>query len=186
MLADDVACEIEMLWHPIAHRRQIPAERQRHDVLRLADENRAIANAGMALDVLDHLGVVVGGQERLVLAAGSHRHVADEVGEPGERGLLQLGMLVPVMVDVPGLVGDRRDRSRLRSTASWKIMKFAISTSSIRRIAWKACRSCSPDSSSMCRDSLASRALRGWTRSPLASSSRVTGSCASQSTCRSG
>ena len=65
-------------------------------------------------------------------------------------------------------------------------MKLAISTSSMRRMAWKQCRSCSPDSSSMCRDSLASRALSGWMRSPLASSRRVTGSCASQSTSRSG
>ena len=65
-------------------------------------------------------------------------------------------------------------------------MKLAISTSSMRRMAWKQCRSCSPDSSSMWRDSLASRALSGWMRSPLASSRRVTGSCASQSTCRSG
>ena len=65
-------------------------------------------------------------------------------------------------------------------------MKFVISTSSMRRIAWKALRSCSPDSSSMCCDSLARRALSGWTRSPLASSRRVTGSCASQSTCQTG
>ena len=46
-------------------------------------------------------------------------------------------------------------------------MKFAISTSSMLRSIWKACRSCSPASSSMWRDSLASRALNGWTRSPL-------------------
>ena len=106
MLADDVAREIEVLGHPVAHRRQVLAERQRHDVLGRADEDGAVAHAGMALDVPDHLGVVVGGQEGLVLAARRHRHVADEVGEPGELGLLQLGMLVPVVVDVPGLVGD--------------------------------------------------------------------------------
>ena len=106
MLADDVAGEVEMLGHPVAHRRQVLAERKRHDVLRGADEDRAVAHAGMALDMLDHLGVVVGRQEGLVLAARRHRHEADEVGEPGELRLLQLGMLVPVMVDVPGLVGD--------------------------------------------------------------------------------
>ncbi len=72
----------------------------------VADEDGAVAHAGMPLDVPDHLGVVVGGQERLVLAARRHRHVADEIGEPGELGLLQLRMLVPVVVDVPGLVGD--------------------------------------------------------------------------------
>ena len=34
-------------------------------------------------------------------------------------------------------------------------MKLLTRTSSIRRIAWNACRSCSPDSDSMCADSLA-------------------------------
>ena len=71
-----------------------------------ADEDGTIAHAGMALDVPDHLGIVVGREEGLVRAIGGHRHVADEVGEPGELGLLELGMLVPVMVDVPGLVSD--------------------------------------------------------------------------------
>ncbi len=56
--------------------------------------------------MLDHLRIVVGGQKRLMRAARRHRHVADEVGEPGELRALQLGMLVPVVVDVPGLVGD--------------------------------------------------------------------------------
>ena len=74
--------------------------------VRRADEDGAVAHAGMALDVLDHLGIVVGREEGLVLATCGHRNVADEVGEPGEPGLLELGMLVPVMVDVPGLVSD--------------------------------------------------------------------------------
>ena len=45
-------------------------------------------------------------------------------------------------------------------------MKLLTRISSIRRIAWKACRSCSAHSSSMCADSLASHAEAGWTRSP--------------------
>ena len=56
----------------------------------------------------------------------------------------------------------------------------------MRRSAWKQCRSCSADSDSMCRDSLARWALAGWMRSPSPSSTRVTGSWASQSICRSG
>jgi site-specific DNA recombinase len=48
------------------------------------------------------------------------------------------------------------------------------------------CRSCSADSLSMWRDSLASSALAGWMRSPHASSTLVTGFCASQSISRSG
>ena len=51
-------------------------------------------------------------------------------------------------------------------------MKLAHRISSIRRIAWNACRSCSADSLSMWCDSLASSALAGWMRSPSASSTR--------------
>ena len=56
----------------------------------------------------------------------------------------------------------------------------------MRRQAWKQCRSCSADSDSMWRDSLASSALSGWIRSPSPSSTRVTGFWASQSISRSG
>ena len=54
------------------------------------------------------------------------------------------------------------------------------------RHAWKTWRSCSPASDSMCADSPARSRLAGWTCSPRASSTRVTGSCASQSISRSG
>ena len=65
-------------------------------------------------------------------------------------------------------------------------MKFATRISSMRRTAWKACRSCSADSDSMWPDSFASSALAGWIRSPRASSTFVTGCWASQSISRSG
>ena len=65
-------------------------------------------------------------------------------------------------------------------------MKLLTRISSMRRIAWNACRSCSADSLSMCLLSLARKRLAGWMRSPSASSTRVTGSCASQSISRSG
>ena len=45
-------------------------------------------------------------------------------------------------------------------------MKLASRISSIRRHAWKQCRSCSADSHSMWRDSFARCALAGWMRSP--------------------
>ena len=45
-------------------------------------------------------------------------------------------------------------------------MKLASRISSIRRHAWKTLSSCSRDSAAMWRDSLASRALAGWMRSP--------------------
>ena len=65
-------------------------------------------------------------------------------------------------------------------------MKLATRISSIRRQAWKQCRSCSADSLSMWLDSLDRNALAGWIRSPFASSTAVTGCWASQSISRSG
>ena len=65
-------------------------------------------------------------------------------------------------------------------------MKLASRISSILRQAWKTLSSCSRDSAAMWRDSLASSTLAGWIVSPLVSSTRVTGSCASQSICSSG
>ena len=65
-------------------------------------------------------------------------------------------------------------------------MKLATRISSIRRQAWKQCRSCSADSLSMWLDSLDRNALAGWIRSPFASRTAVTGCWASQSISRSG
>ena len=65
-------------------------------------------------------------------------------------------------------------------------MKLDTRISSIRRQAWKQCRSCSADSDSMWLDSLARCSLAGWMRSPSPSSTFVTGFCASQSISRSG
>ena len=65
-------------------------------------------------------------------------------------------------------------------------MKLAIRISSIRRQAWKQCRSCSADSDSKCLDSLARWALAGWIAHPPRSRTRVTGFWASQSISRSG
>ena len=65
-------------------------------------------------------------------------------------------------------------------------MKLATRISSIRRMAWKACRSCSPTRTRCGRTRWPGSALAGWTRSPRASSTRVTGCWASQSISRSG
>ena len=59
-------------------------------------------------------------------------------------------------------------------------MKFAQKISSSRRSIWNACSACSPASASTCSASGASSALAGWTVSPQASSSVVSGGCASQ------
>ena len=102
----DVAAERVVALRPVADRRQPRPEVVGHDVVRVADEDRPVAEPREALDVLDHLGVVVGGQERLALAAGRHRQPADEIGHPGERGPLELRVLVEEVVDVPRLVAD--------------------------------------------------------------------------------
>ncbi len=43
---------------------------------------------------------------RFASAAFGHGQVADEIGEPGERAALELGMFVPEMIDIPGFIGD--------------------------------------------------------------------------------
>ena len=91
---------------PVPDGRQVPAEGVRHDVVVVTDEDGPVPYPGVTVDVLDHLGVVVGGQEGLPLAAVGHRKVADEVGEPHVLAPFQLRVLVPVVVDVPGFVAD--------------------------------------------------------------------------------
>ena len=95
-----------MLCGPVTDRRQVRAEGVGHDVLVVPDEDGPVPYPRVAVDVLDHLGVVIGGQERLVLPSVGHRQIADEVGEPHVLATLQLRVLVPVVVDVPGLVAD--------------------------------------------------------------------------------
>ena len=102
----DVAAERVVQLGPVADRGQARPEVVGDDVVRLPDEDRPVADPREALDVLDHLGVVVGREERLALAAGGHRQPSDEVGHPGEGGPLQLRVLVQVVVDVPRLVAD--------------------------------------------------------------------------------
>src|SRR5215467_10237069 len=93
VLADDVARELEVLGHPVTHRRQALSERQGDNVFWRTYEDSAIAHCGMALDMPDHLGIVVRRQEGLVHAARWHGHIADEIGKPGELGPLQFRVL---------------------------------------------------------------------------------------------
>ena len=101
-----VAGEVVVLLGPVADPREAVPERVGDDVVGVADEHRPVADPGEAGDVLDHLGVVVGGQERLVLTAVLHRQPADEVRQPDVGRRLQLGVLVQEVVDLPGLVAD--------------------------------------------------------------------------------
>ena len=101
-----VAGEVVVLLRPVADPREAVPERVRDDVVGIADEDGPVADPREAGDVLDHLGVVVGGQERLVLAAVLERQPADEVRQPDVRRRLQLRVLVQEVVDLPGLVAD--------------------------------------------------------------------------------
>src|SRR5262245_29161871 len=67
--AGDVAAEVIMLLGPGADVGQILTKAFRHNVVGVADEDGSVAQPWTALDLLDHLGVVVGGEERLVRAA---------------------------------------------------------------------------------------------------------------------
>ena len=98
--------EVVVLLRPVADPGQLGAERVRHDVLRVADEDGPVADPREARDVLDHLGVVVGGEEGLVLASVLERQPADEVGQPDVGRRLQLRVLVQEVVDLPRLVAD--------------------------------------------------------------------------------
>jgi hypothetical protein len=104
--AGHVAGEAVMLACPVADQGERGSERVGDDVVGVADEDRVVADSGVAGDMLDHLRVVVGGQERLVLAAVGHGQPADEVGQPDVGGPLLLGVLVQVVVQLPGLVPD--------------------------------------------------------------------------------
>ena len=72
------------------------------------------------------------------------------------------------------------------AVSSAKTMKLATRISSMDLTAWKACRSCSAASLSMCPDSLARKADAGWISSERCRSSSVTGCWASQCTSRPG
>ena len=103
---------------PVPDGRQAPPEGVRHDVVVLPNEDGPVPDPRVAVDVLDHLGVVVGGQEGLPLAAVGHRQVADEVGEPHVLAPFELRVLVPVVVDVPGFVADHQAASRTASRSA--------------------------------------------------------------------
>ena len=105
--AGDVAGEVEVLLGPVADQRAGPGRSESGTMSSaVADEDRPVPDPRVAGDVLDHLGVVVGGEERLVVAAVGHRQPADEVGQPAVGGALLLRVLVQEVVELPRLVAD--------------------------------------------------------------------------------
>ena len=71
----DVAGEVEVLARPVADARQAGTELGLDHVVRAAHEQRGIADAWQTRDLLDHLGVVVGGQQGFTPIPG-HRRAA--------------------------------------------------------------------------------------------------------------
>ena len=181
----DVAGEVVVRLGPFPDRRQPGAEGVRDDVVGLADEDRPVADRRPARDVLDHLGVVVRGQVRLALAAVGHRQPADEVGQPHVGGGLELRVLVQVVVELPRLVADPEvvrlvadDVVEDHEVREQDLVHPADRLEAVQVVAGRL--------GSMWCDSFASSALAGCTRSPRASSTAVTGCCASQSISRPG
>ena len=129
--------------------------------------------------MLDHLGVIVGSEERLVRAAVGHRQVADEVGQPDIGRALLIGILVEEVVHIPRLIADHRSygpRSPRRGRAcSWR-PESRPSAATPGRHAGHARRTRSRCGSTHWR---ARRWPGGCARPRL--QHRVTGCCASQS-----
>ena len=162
-------------------------KRVRDDVVGVADEDRPVADPRVARDVLDHLGVVVGGQE----APRARRRRASAASRRSRSARRTRRASAPGSRAGSSRAPRPRRRSRGRTcssrTTSWKTMKFATQdlVHPPRRPGSSAGRA-RPTPLSMCADSLARKALAGWIRSPRASSTAVTGCWASQSISRSG
>src|SRR5512146_426625 len=60
----DIAAEVVVALGPGANLGQIVAEGVEDDIIRIANKDGAVAQPREALDVLDHLGVIVGGEKR--------------------------------------------------------------------------------------------------------------------------
>ena len=183
----DVAGEVEVLLRPVADQRQVRPERVGDDVVGVADEDRAVAHAREARDVLDHLGVVVGGRRtpraRRRRASGASRRSrsATRTRRASARGSRAGSSRAPTP--------RRRSRGRTGSsrTTSWKTMKLATRISSMRRHRLEAVQVVLGGLGSRCASTRSrGSALAGWMRSPSASSTAVTGCWASQSISRSG
>src|SRR5262249_8597681 len=86
---EDVAREVEVLTRPGPDAWQPGSEREIHDIVGIAHEERTVTDPRQARDLLDHLGVAVRGPRGLARARALHRDPANEVGEPDERGALE-------------------------------------------------------------------------------------------------
>ena len=104
--ARHVADEVIVVFGPVADHRQPGAEALGDDVIGVAHEQREVADLGVLGDVVDPLGVEVGGQEAFPRVPSLHRQEADEVAQPHVRRPLLPGVLMQVVVELPCLIAD--------------------------------------------------------------------------------
>src|SRR5437870_4449212 len=103
---DVAACELVMSLGPCSHLRQPRSKCAGNDIFGPPDEDGPVTQSWKALDLLDHLCVVVGSQRNVAFAKGRHRQPTNEVRQPDMSSLFQLGVLVQVIVDLPRLIAD--------------------------------------------------------------------------------
>ena len=144
--AGDVAGEAEVLLGPLADRRQPRPERVGDDVVGVADEDRPVAHARDS-------GRSARSSRRCSRRSGAPRARRRRASAASRRSRSATRRR-PTSAPGSRAGSSRAPTPRRRSTGrtarsrttSWKTMKFASRISSIRRSAWKQCRSCPADS----------------------------------------
>ena len=163
--AGDVAGEVEVRLGPLPDAGQPRPERVGDDVIGVADEDRAVPQPAVPGSLLEHLGVVGPRSAR----PPDHRRPASGASRRSRSS--RRTRTASARGSRAG--SGRRPRPRRRSpgrtarrsTTSSKTMKLLTRISSIRRIAWKAWRSCSPPRPRR-GPTRWPAADAGWTRSP--------------------
>src|SRR5690349_4878814 len=104
---EGVARETEVLAGPLPHVGEVGAELAVQHVFFVADQDRQVPHVGMPAQVVDVLRVLLPAADELGGGAVfPHREQADEVGEEGVGGSLEIRVLVEEVVEVPALVAD--------------------------------------------------------------------------------
>src|ERR1022692_89196 len=104
--SDVVAGEFIVLLSPGPDSGQARPEMIGDDVLGRTDKDPPVPDPRVPGDLLDHVSVVIGGQSLLRPAAVWHGQPAHKVGEPDVRRALLIGILMQVVVELPGFVAN--------------------------------------------------------------------------------
>ena len=163
-VAGDLAAELEVRLDPLADRPAAPGRSCPRRRPRVADEQRAVAHGREARDLLEHLRVEVGAQERLALAALGQRQPAHEVGQEHERRALVLRVLVQEVVDLPRLVADPQVVGLLARQRRGRPCSWRAGSRPSRGCAWKTVERVRPPRRA--RGAPTRRRGRGWPGAP--------------------